>query len=282
MSLGTAYFLVPTMDYDINVPIPEVIARRDELFDIHAAGVKSGDPDVAKTIETEVLALAKQKIKDKGNQGYDFFDSGEFEFANNYKKTSIMTGTIENMYTHELDILKSNYITGIDKKEFPKFASLTVLGGYSRGIETESSGYETKKINNAMQSLVLDAPGSDCGTTQYLETEINDKIKGMYVDRYILDPGSSEADAKGLVLLTTKNIKNYVGKRVKMRSPMFCKSDKICNKCAGELFYKLGMKNAGLLSTTMSGNLMNLSLKKFHDSTIQFTKIVIDDYIVKH
>ena len=276
IGMGQAFYLVPTMNYDINVPIPEVIEKRDELFEKYSDGVKKGDPDAAKMIEKEVIKMAEDKIKEKGNEAYDFFAAGVGKFANNYKKTSIMAGAIENPYTHKLDILKSNYINGIDIKEFPKFTNLTIIGGYSRGVETMTSGYETKKINNAMQTLVLDDAGSDCGTKFYNTVMLGEKTAKLFINRYILD------NSGNLVLLKPDNIKQYVGKEVKMRSPMFCRGDKICNKCAGDFFYKMNIKNAGLLTSTLSGTLMNLSMKKFHDSTVKFNVVDIEEYISKH
>ena len=127
LGMGVAYFLSPTMNYDINVPIPEVIAKRDELFDKYKDQVSRGESAAAAVIEKEVLALAKKKIKEKGNEAYDFFESGVGKFGNNYKKTSVMAGAIENPYTEKLDILKSNYIDGVDPKEFPKFTNLTIV-----------------------------------------------------------------------------------------------------------------------------------------------------------
>jgi len=59
IGMGTAYFLSPTMNYEINVPIKEVIEKRDELFEKYKEGVKRGDSAVAEKIEKEVLALAK-------------------------------------------------------------------------------------------------------------------------------------------------------------------------------------------------------------------------------
>lgn len=276
IGMGTVYFLGPTMNYDINVPIKEVIDKRDELFDKYAEGIRKGDSDVAAIIEKEVVDLAKKRIKEKGNEAYDFFESGVGKFANNYKKTSIMAGALENPYTHRLDILKSNYIDGIDKQEFPKFTNLTIVGGYSRGVETQVSGYTTKKINNAMQNTILDEPGSDCGSKFYLKIFLDKDIKDMYLHRYMVGQNGE------LVLLTEKNINNYVGKEILLRSPMFCKGSKICNKCAGELFYKIGVRNAGLLNSTLSGVLMNLSMKKFHDATVKFNHIDVNKYIKKH
>jgi hypothetical protein len=260
------------MDYDINVPLPEVIKRRDELFRQYADEIKKGDPNVADLIEKELLDMARKILKEKGSEAYDFFSSGEFNFENNYKKTSVFGGALENPYTKKLEILRSNYIDGISKDEFHHFANLTIVGGYSRNVETQKGGYETKKINNAVQGVSLDEPGSDCGTTQFLKVTMTDKQKKMFLHRYVLDGGK-------LVLTDEKNIKGYVGKEVQMRSPLFCKGDQICSKCAGEIFYKLGIRNAGLLSTTMSGNLMNMSMKKFHNTSIKFDKINVDNFV---
>jgi len=276
MTMGTAYFLSLTMDYDINVPIPEVIKLRDELFEKYKDDIKKGDPNVADLIEKQLLDLAKKILREKGSEAFDFFESGEFNFKNNYKKTSVFAGALENPYTKKLEILKSNYIDGISKDEFHHFANLTIVGGYSRNVETQKGGYETKKINNAVQGIVLDDAGTDCGTKQFLNVTIPPKMKDMFLHRYILDGGK-------LTLLDENNIGQFTGKEVSMRSPMLCKSeDKICSKCAGELFYKLGMKNAGLLSTTMSGNLMNMSMKKFHNTSVVFSKMDINKFIKEH
>jgi hypothetical protein len=270
--MGTAYFLTPTMNYDISVPIPEVIARRDELFKKYAKEIEEGDPNVADLIEKELLTLAKKILKEKGNEAYDFFLSGEFNFDNNYKKTSIFAGALENPYTKKLDILKSNYVDGISKEDFDKLANLTIIGGYSRNVETQKGGYSTKKINNATQVIVLDEAGTDCGTTNFLKVSIPNDMRNMFMGRWVLDGGK-------LVEITQNNIAKFLGKEVHMRSPMFCKSEKICNKCAGESFYKLGIMNAGLLSSTLSGNLMNMSMKKFHNTSIKFSKIDVNEYI---
>jgi len=74
-------------------------------------------------------------------------------------------------------------------------------------------------------------------------------------------------------MLDGETIDKYVGKTVKMRSPMFCTDDKICNKCAGELFFKLGIENAGLTTTKATGVILNSSMKAFHDTSLKINKI---------
>lgn len=108
-----------------------------------------------------------------------------------------------------------------------------------------------------------------------MKVVIEDKLKDIFLYRYILDGGK-------LVMLNKNNISKYIGKQVMMRSPMFCKSEKICNKCAGDLFYKLGIKNAGLLTSTFSGSLMNLNMKSFHDASIRYLNIDMEKFIKEH
>lgn len=125
---------------------------------------------------------------------------------------------------------------------------------------------------SAFQTATLDEPGSDCHSTGYIEIMLTDENKNFFTYRYILEDGK-------LVLLVPDNIKGYIGKTVKMRSPLFCTSEKYCSKCFGELYYLLGIRNVGILANRIGTKLLNLSLKAFHDLTLKIVEISIDDYI---
>ena len=102
-------------------------------------------------------------------------------------------------------------------------------------------------MDNALQTVTLDDEGTDCGTMFTLKTIIPKKLKKLFFNRYVVTN-----DIRNPILLTADNIDEYVDKEIQLRSPMFCKSNCYCNKCAGELFYKMGVKNAGLLNNTMA------------------------------
>lgn len=130
-----------------------------------------------------------------------------------------------------------------------------------------------KQLSAAFQSVVSDEPGSDCGTKEYITIEITNKNKKDYKYRYIVEGNS-------LVCLYPDIIDKYVGKMVKMRSPMFCHSQKYCSKCLGEYYYQLGIRNIGLTTNRVGSTLLNLSLKSMHSNVISSTIINIDDYLV--
>jgi len=81
-------------------------------------------------------------------------------------------------------------------------------------------------------------------------------------------------DKKGtMYLLTKKFIEENMGVKFEMRSPLYCTTDKICSKCAGELYYSLGFRNIGGLLSRMTSNLLAASLKLRHDMSIKTKEI---------
>ena len=90
--------------------------------------------------------------------------------------------------------------------------------------------------------MIVDEKGSDCGTKMTFPMLLTDKNKSLFLYRYILERGK-------LVFLDDEVINNYIGKIINLRTPLYCKNDKYCSKCAGELYYKIGISNVGLLTT---------------------------------
>ena len=91
-------------------------------------------------------------------------------------------------------------------------------------------------------------------------------------NRYIVEGSST-------TLLTDENISSYVGKTVNLRTPMYCAGDRICNVCAGELYYKLGIDNVGLVSNVIGTSIVNISMKNFHDTSVKLQQVDPFTYI---
>jgi hypothetical protein len=82
------------------------------------------------------------------------------------------------------------------------------------------------------------------------------------------------------VLLTNENRSQFVGKKVNLRSPIGCIGAKLCNKCMGERFYKLGIKNVGLTTGRISNSIMNASLKNFHNTKVKLNAVDPDKLLI--
>ena len=76
-----------------------------------------------------------------------------------------------------------------------------------------------------------------------------------------------------LILLTPKNYKNYIGKKVKLRFSSMCKSETgICNMCAGELLY-VSVENIGMAISQIPSTLKTKCMSSIHNSVIKASTI---------
>ena len=82
----------------------------------------------------------------------------------------------------------------------------------------------------------------------------------MLVDRYYQEPGK-------LYKITTENCIDLVGKTIMLRSPIFCKSQKVCHKCYGDLYKSLHSRFVGVIAAqTLGERGTQLVLRTFHTS----------------
>jgi len=183
-------------------------------------------------------------------------------------------GAIKNLADPDnVHISSSSLVDGIPPNELAYYGDLITQASYNRAVGTREGGYESKKLSASFQNVVLDEEGSDCGTKHTIKQLITSKNANLFMYRYI------RIDNGGLILLTSDNIAGYYDKVVNMRSPMYCTNKQYCSKCAGELYYKLKMKNVGILTNRIGTSLLNSSLKAFHDMSLKVVELDIDKYI---
>ena len=263
--------LAHTLSEKMAHPLEAVERKKKELLKKYEKELEAHDIDVMTKISDELVAYAREILKD--DPGMNLYLSGDLDFANNYKNNSILKGPVMNKITGEYDFVGSSFMDGIEVKDIPAHANSILSAQYPASIGTQDAGYVTKKLIALLQMANIDEPGTDCGTKNLIPVTITGKNKNDMVYSYI-QQGTS------LTLLTPENIGSYVGKTVMMRSPMTCCNDLICSKCAGELFYKLGIRNAGLYSVQLSHAQLNLSLKAKHIQVVDLYRINPEEMVV--
>ena len=251
----------------------EINKLKHKLFKENKEALDKGDESsaaVAEDIENQLKKFAMDYLKD--DPSLDPYLSGAGgNIDNNFKNMYIMKGAIRNpdpTAKKEYEIAESSFIDGISQDEYSLLARSLSGGPYSRAKKTELGGYWEKLIEAATNTVVLDEPGTDCGTDKYLEFVLTDDLVSMFMYSYIiLSNGKLEE-------LTSSNIDKFINKKVKVRSAMFCKNKStICNCCAGNFFYRRGGKNVGLACAQIPTKLKLRSMKAFHDSTVSTTEI---------
>lgn len=255
--------LSPSFTLNMLLSSAQIGKKKKELLKKYDKEIKEGNEIIAEKIEQELLDYARELLNE--DPSMDSYNSGaRGSFDNNFKNMYVMKGAIKDPDpTKGYKIATSNYMDGISKDEYATFANSLAAGPYARAKKTELGGHWEKLFLSAFQHIRLDKQGSDCGTKRYIEVYMNDDAISDYMYSYIIE-GSN------LVELTSKNMDKYKGKKVKIRFSSLCESKTgICNKCAGNLFHRIGIENIGMSTPIIPSTLKNLSMKSFHDSSVQ-------------
>lgn len=262
--------LAHTISEKMLKPLPQIEKMKDELCKKYEKELSSGNIDVMTQVSDELVAYAKELLK--GDPGMDLYDSGDLDFGNNYKNNAIIKGAVMNKITGEFDFIDTAFMDGIKIKDIPAHANSILASQYPASIATADAGYMGKKLLALLQMMVLDEEGSDCGTKRLVPIRITSTNADNVVYTYYEEGGQ-------LKMFTRDDIPKYMGKTIWMRSPMTCRGEKICSKCAGKLFYLLGAYNAGLFATQISHAALNLGLKAKHNSLVELFTIDPDNII---
>lgn len=245
--------------------------KKEELYKKYKDDIEAGKIDVAEKMEKELLKFAEEYLGDDPAMD-TFLSGGGGSFGNNFKNLYVMKGPIRDPDPNakkQYNVALSNFTDGVTADEYSLMSNALAAGPYARGKKTEVGGYWEKLFVSALQHIILDEPGSDCGSKHYIEVSLTDKNIGDYMYNYIIE-GSK------LVELTSDNRSKYIGKKVKMRFSSMCKrtnNGKICNKCAGNMFYRIGIENIGVACSQIPSTLKLRCMKGFHDTTIHTTEI---------
>lgn len=253
--------------------LPNVEKKKKELINQNKEAFQKGSIDIATVTgaEKELVKAAREEMKD--DPAYDLYLSGArggFDVA--YKNGQIMVGPVYNPTTGDWELIDQPLVDGMTRNDLPTLANQSIESNYNKSIAPGDCGYMTKKLGAAFQSVTLDKAGTDCGTKGYTEVVVNDEIFKYFKYCYMIEGGK-------LVRLDLSNYDKYKGKKVKMRSADYCIGKKICNKCAGDTFYMLGIENVGLTTPRISNSMLRGRMKQSHDTTIKTFEITESDFL---
>ena len=161
--------------------------------------------------------------------------------------------------------IKTNLLKGLTAEDFFLGSPGSRKGIGDKSDETPKSGYMERTLTMALSPLELEE--EDCHTQSYLDIlVINDKHANTLVSKYFIDPLKfpinelNDLDDKW-ELITKKNKKDIIGKKILLRSPIICQTPnfKMCKKCFGERYYPtryIGITAAQCLSERLTQLIM--------------------------
>ena len=231
----------------LNDPV-EVVKFEEDLEKFDQAYLKD-DPTQGVVISGKAL---KGRRKTGGMMGQDV------DFRKGGEATPILT----------------NLEDGISLKpeEFAALNNGLRYGSLARGLLTALSGTVTKDMLRSLGGLSVS--DKDCGTTKGVVRVISKDIVKKIVGREVRSNG------KWHRITDRKTAEALVGRRVEMRSAMWCKSpkDTICVHCMTEGFR--GQPNAIFnLSTEVTANMTGMFMQLMHGNVVTAVEILPVDLI---
>ena len=248
----------------------KIEARKKQLLkDKYGEAIKKKDIKAMDALDKELLDYAKELLKD--DPSVDMFNSGaRSSWGNNFKNMYVSRGTVK-LTDGSFDMVTSSYMSGLSKEDLVKANDAAVGGPYSRAVKTKEGGYNEKKILYGLQHVKVLPKGSDCGTNRTIDVTLTKKNIKNWMYSFV-------KQGSNLVEITSDTKDKFIGKTVKMRYFSLCESKNgICEKCAGTLFNRLGISNVGLASDIFGSRLKNTSMKQFHNTTVKFSNLDIDE-----
>ena len=218
------------------------------------------------------LAEFEQRLKDfdneymKGDPSNNKLVAGKIK-ANGRRKLFLSSGAEGGLKGAMVPVTHS-LVEGIplEPKSFVASINGARAGSYFRGVDTVKGGVSAKISIRALAGF--EVVSGDCGSIQGISRIYTKYTVDNLVGRKLA--GSSS----GKVIQNLEEAKNYIGKPISVRSPMYCLSSgqTFCEVCAG---HRLGRFRKGLSipATDMTSAILAASMAAMHKNTTTTTVV---------
>jgi len=214
--------------------------------------------------------IADEFVKYIKDQGYtlDNILNGKLKSStlNDWKTVMIAKGYTVDMEGEIYGPIPHGSSDGYTGEEYYKAAAEGRRGFYFKTESVRTPGYLARKVITASANIKLDK--KDCNSKKYLELKINKINCKLISGRFYIEKGE---------LVEVKDGTSLIGKTIKLRSPLYCKSKVgICEICYGQLAKKLNSKNIGILAGGAINFIVVNNMMKFRHQTSQVEMVQID------
>lgn len=202
---------------------PAIRKRRDELIELNHG--KLTDPAVIAGMKRELLQMDKDDLKD--DPGADYL-IGYKSFNIIRMKTLIMHGE-ENAFGDgtQVTFIPTSIDEGMNLDYFPDYVNSGREGSFNRGYQTMLGGEAFSFLSRIFQNTAITE--EDCGRRVGRRIFIPVSTAKEYVGYFVI------TDDKRLIETTEENIGQFAGKKVTLRSAMYCGTGggNYCATCMG-------------------------------------------------
>jgi len=250
-----------TLD-DITIP-PEILALKKKL--------KTASIAEADKIIKEMESILFKHLENTGLG--DLAISGGAKGVSQIRQILVSKGLIADMQGNLMDPIAESYADGMSNSQQFKTSYGVRTGIVNRVVTTAETGYASRKFAYLLNRVEVDSHKKDCGTNKTLSIKLSSANIGSFEGRYVIEKGKLE-------LFDPSKYK--IGDVIKLRSPIYCKSPKLCHICYGKLIERMKTPYVGIYAAQKLGEAgTQTSMKKFHTggAVALKSKNVLEDII---
>lgn len=247
---------------------PLVKKRRDELFEEYKDQLD--DPAILAKIQMELSALDKELLKDDIANNF-YMKSKSFDIIRMKRFTTYgREGGFGDVNSARL--VKNSLDEGWDIEALPNIADAARSGSYARGKETALGGETVKDFYRIFQNVKV--VEEDCGSKLGFTRVITAEEKNRYIGLSVID------NTGKTIRLTNENIDEYLGKPIKTRSPMLCKTKapNYCKACVSEAM-ALRPDAVHIVTSDVGSAFMYQRMKAMHGKSLRTLPYVYTEAI---
>jgi len=247
-----------------NLDIPK------NILDLKEKLKNSKNLDESVKIMDEAKKMLKDYLKDSGLG--DLVESGSTKGWNQPTQILFAKGIISDP-AGNLSEIKGSFSDGLTNTDFFNAAHGARKGIIDRVINTADTGYMSRKLAYLLNTVEVDKNLLDCKTKRTLDLKMDNDLRSRLTGRFVIKDNKLKQFDKD-------DFKNE--DTVKLRSPVFCESPKICHTCYGKLIEKLRSPYVGIYAAQKIGERgTQLIMRTFHTGGAVniIKKNMIDDII---
>ena len=246
-----ATIMAPSFSLD-NVEIP------DEIY--HLKEKLKG----ANTEEADALLKQMEKILVnhlKGTGLYDLIESGAGKGWGQPMQILVSKGIIANPRGEVLEPIKGSFSDGLTNEEFFNASAGARKGIMDRVLNTATTGYMSRKLVFVLNSVEADPYVRDCKTNKTLTLKLTNDLISRLTGRFIV---------KDNKVIEFEPNEYKEGDVIYLRTPIYCKSPKICHVCYGKLLLRHKSPHVGVLAAQIIGERGTQLIMKCSDGLVHY------------
>jgi len=249
MDIGFLYATLYPKSIDL-----EMLEIPSKLMNMKNRLLETKDISEQSAIIDDIEVALLEHLKKTKSDLYYIVASGGAKGIGQLRQMMVCKGLIQDPNGNVLPPITKSINEGYTPKEYFDAAAGSRKGTADRAINTGNGGYAYRKMIYVVGNVTADISNADCGSKRTMNIKLTKDLFDRMTGRYVLNDKND---------ITPIN-KSMIGKIVRLRSPIFCKTDSICRICYGELIHQVNTKNVGMIAAQEVASLSEKIMKSFH------------------